>query len=298
MLHTPLCDLLDIDVPIIQAGMGAAASASLAAAVSNAGGLGSLGTFLREPRVLLDELATLQTLTSRSFAINHVVPSLGEETFSAALEAQPKVMSFALADPGDFVRRAHDVGALVMHQITTVRQAVEAAENGADIIVAQGGEAGGYGGDVATLPLVPQVVDAVAPVPVVAAGGIYDGRGIAAALMLGAVGVNMGTRFLATDEAPFQEWKAPVLEAASEDAVKVDFLNEVMPVPGAVGYGTVMRAIRTRMVETWMAEGDAVRRNPDRVLRSLTGENRSNLPSSGQSAGGVGEIMPAGDLVR
>ena len=111
-----------------------------------------------------------------------------------------------------------------MVQVTTVGQAVQAAERGVDVIIAQGSEAGGYGGTISTMALVPQVVDAVSPIPVVAAGGIYDGRGIAAAFMLGAVGVNMGTRFLASKEAPIDDdWKQAIIEAHSEDAVKAPF---------------------------------------------------------------------------
>jgi len=298
MLRTRLCDILDIDYPIIQAGMGAATSAELVAAVSNAGGLGSLGAFLRPPDDFLNELATLSSLTNRSFALNDVVPALAEDTFTAALQARPKVLSLALAHPGDHVKRAHDAGVLVMHQITTVRQAVEAAECGVDIIVAQGGEAGGYGGVVASLPLIPQVVDAVAPLPVVAAGGIFDGRGMAAALMLGAVGVNVGTRFLATPEAPFQEWKEPITGAASEDAVKVAFINDLMPVPGTVGYGTELRAIRTPVVDHWRERRQEARANPDDAIAKLAGANRANLPVSGQSAGGIREILPAQEIVR
>jgi nitronate monooxygenase/enoyl-[acyl-carrier protein] reductase II len=122
-----------------------------------------------------------------------------------------------------------------MLQVTTVTQAIQAAEQGVDVIIAQGGEAGGYAGDVSTMALVPQVVDAVSPIPVVAAGGIFDGRGIAVALMLGAVGVNLGTRFVASEEAPVStEWKRAIAGAKSEDAIKVDVLNDISPLPGTV----------------------------------------------------------------
>ena len=298
MLRTPLCDLLEIEYPIIQAGMGSATSAALAAAVSNAGGLGSLGAFYRPPEDFRRELETLQSLTNRSFALNDVIPTLVEETFGAALVARPKVLSFALAEPSEYVKRAHDAGALVMHQVTNVRQAAEAAACGVDIIVAQGGEAGGYGGTVASLPLIPQVVDAVAPLPVVAAGGIFDGRGIAAALMLGAVGVNVGTRFLASHEAPFQEWKKPIVGAASEDAVKVEFINDIMPTPGTVGYETVIRSIKTPVLEAWLKHPEAARAAPDETLDKLSDSNFANLPISGQSAGGIREILPAGEIVQ
>jgi nitronate monooxygenase/enoyl-[acyl-carrier protein] reductase II len=298
MLHTTLCDLLDIDYPIIQAGMGSATSAALAAAVSNAGGLGSLGAFFRSADDFKGELGALRKLTNRSIALNHVIPSLEEETFTAALAARPKVLAFALADPVDYVQRAHDVGSLVMHQVTNVQQAEEAAERGVDIIVAQGGEAGGYGANVASLPLIPQVVDAVSPLPVVAAGGIFNGRGIAAALMLGAVGVNIGTRFLASQEAPNQGWKKPIEGAVSEDAVKVGFFNDILPVPGSVGYGTVIRAIKTPVIEEWEGKREEAREKPGEVLMTLVGKNQGNLPVSGQSAGGIDEILPAAEIVQ
>src|SRR4029079_15129206 len=152
--------------------------------------------------------------------------------------------------------RAHDAGAKVMVQVTTVAQAVQAAQRGADLIIAQGGEAGGYGGTVSTMPLLPQVVDAVAPIPVVAAGGIFDGRGLAAALVLGAGGVNLGTRFLASAEAPIsKEWQRAILGAASEDTMKLDVLNDIQPVPGTVGYRTVLRPISTPFMEGWQGRG-------------------------------------------
>lgn len=298
MLRTPLCDILDIEYPIIQAGMGVTAtSAALAAAVSNAGGLGSLAAFSTAQEYFLGELAELRSLTNCSFALNFVIPTLEEATFGAALEARPKVLSFALAEPSDVVKRAHDAGALVMHQVTTVAQAVQAAECGVDIIVAQGGEAGGYGGSVAALPLVPQVVDAVSPLPVVAAGGIFDGRGIAAALMLGAVGVNLGTRFLASVEAPIQEWKGPITGTASEDVVKADVINEIRPMPGTVGYGTAPRVVRTPGNSGWLDGSEAVRADPDEMRRVLTA-NRADLVGAGQSAGGIRGILPAGEIVR
>ena len=202
MLRTDLCDLVGIDVPVIEAGMSIFTSPGLAATVSNAGGLGSLGAWRRPAEQLRREINELRDTTGRPFALNHVVPDLDPAGFELTLELAPAVVSFALDDGGELMKRVHDAGSLVMQQITTVQQAAVAAERGADIIVAQGGEAGGYGGSVATLALVPQVVDAVRPVPVVAAGGMADGRGLAAALVLGAAGVNLGTRFLASQESP------------------------------------------------------------------------------------------------
>src|SRR5215217_7917684 len=221
MLRTALCEVLGIDVPIILAAMGGTAtSAEFAAAASNEGALGSIGSLFRSTTAVKRDIDVVRELTNRHFAINHIPPTLDAEAFRHTLAARPAVISFALGDPGDLVQQAHDVGSKVMVQVTTVSQAIEAAERGVDVIIAQGGEAGGFGGTVSTMTLVPQVVDAVSPIPVVAAGGIFDGRGIAAALMLGAVGVNLGTRFIATKEAPApEEWKQAIAQAKSEDEI-------------------------------------------------------------------------------
>src|SRR5262249_25720728 len=157
------------------------------------GGLGSVGTLFRTTDAIKRDIDEVRALTNRNYAVNHIPPTFDAEAFRHTLAARPAVISFALGDPGNLVRQAQDVGSQVLVQVTTVAQAIEAAERGVDVIIAQGGESGGYGGSVSTIALVPQVVDAVSPIPVVAAGGIFDGRGIAAALMLGAVGVNLGT---------------------------------------------------------------------------------------------------------
>jgi enoyl-[acyl-carrier protein] reductase II len=298
-----LCALLDIEFPIIQAGMGMGSSAELAVAVSNAGGLGSLGCWRRPAEDLERQLSIIRERTNRPFAMNHLVTELDETTLAMTFAAKPPVISFALGDPGDLVKQAHDAGSLVVHQVTTVAQARQAAERGVDVIIAQGGEAGGYGGVVATLALVPQVVDAVNPLPVVAAGGIADGRGLAAALMLGAVGVNVGTRFLASEEAQVNPaWKQTIVDAAAEDAVRVDVLNDIMPLPGRDGYGTVLRSIRTPFIDTWLDRRDEAKR--DESLRKdvptyfTQGRVHELFPAAGQSAGLVHDIVPAREIVR
>jgi enoyl-[acyl-carrier protein] reductase II len=245
----------------------------------------------------------VKDLTNRNFAVNHIPPTLDADAFRHTLAARPAVISFALGDPGDLVRQAHDVGSKVMVQVTTVAQAIEATERGADVIIAQGGEAGGYGGVVSTMALVPQVVDVVSPIPVVAAGGIFDGRGIAAAFMLGAVGVNMGTRFLASTEAPIEQaWKAAIAAAQSEDAVKVDVLNE-MPLPGTAGYGTVLRSLRTPFMEEWGTKREEARRERERLwteiqARGRAGRRHETLLTAGQTSGGIKEILPVAEIIR
>ena len=208
MLRTPLCDLLGIEVPIICAPFGPWEQVDLAAAVSNAGALGSLGTALRTVTELRSQWARLRDLTDRPFAINHTLRPLDMEAFEATLRERPAAISFHIGDPGDLVRRAHDAGILWIQQVFDLDQARRAVDRGADVVIAQGGEAGGNGGFIGTMVMVPAVVDLAGTVPVVASGGIADGRGIAAALTLGAQGVNLGTRFLATTEMRISDrWK-------------------------------------------------------------------------------------------
>jgi enoyl-[acyl-carrier protein] reductase II len=304
MLKTPLCDVLGIEVPIILAPMGTATSAEFAAAVSNEGGLGGIGSLFRTTAAVKRDIDVVRKLTTRHYAINHIPQTLDAEAFRYTLEARPAVISFALGDPGDLVRQAHDVGSLVMLQVTTVAQAIQAAERSVDVIIAQGGEAGGYCGDVSTMTLVPQVVDAVSPIPVVAAGGIFDGRGIAAALMLGAVGVNLGTRFVASKEAPVsEEWKQAIAGAQSEDAIKVDVLNDISPLPGTAGYRTVLRSLRTPFLDEWGAKREEARRERDRLRGQVlwthqAGRQHETLLTAGQTAGGITEILPVAEIMR
>src|SRR5262245_59843026 len=304
MLKTALCDLLGIEVPIILAPMGTATSAEFAAAVSNQGGLGGIGTLFRTTAAIKRDSDLVRELTKRPYALNHVPQLLDAEAFRHALAARPAVISFALGDPGDLVRQAHDAGARVMVQVTTVGQAVQAAERGVDVVIAQGAEAGGYCGNVSTMTLVPQVVDAVAPIPVVAAGGIFDGRGIAAALMLGAAGVNLGTRFLASKEAPIpDEWKQAIVAAKSEDAMKAEVLNDISPLPGTAGYGTVLRSLHTPFLDEWSAKRDEARRERDRLRAHVVsthqaGRQHETLLTAGQTAGGITEILSVADIMR
>jgi nitronate monooxygenase/enoyl-[acyl-carrier protein] reductase II len=304
MLRTPLCDLLDIEYPIIQAGMGEFTSAELVAAVANAGGLGSLGCAYRTIDDITNQLAATRELTSRPFAVNHLLLTLDEEAFSLTLKFRPPVISLAGGDPGEYVKRAHDAGILVVHQVHTVQQAVQAAEREVDVIIAQGSEAGGHGGTVSAMILIPQVVDAVSPIPVVASGGIADGRGLAAALILGAAGVNIGTRFLASVEAPVsQDWKQMILEAASEEAVKFEAWHDIMPPLRSGGYETSLRAIRTPFIDHWQQHRNEARQEAERlrgeVLEAMQlGKLYELVPGAGQSAGLVSDILPAGEIVR
>src|SRR5215207_4406539 len=217
MRRTPVCDVLGIRFPIIQGPLGGPwqQQMELAAAVSGAGGLGSVPTSLRTAGQVRQDVFRLRELTDRPFAVNMTRRPFSDDVFEAILADPPPVFSLALGQPHGLVERVHDAGAVFLQQVTTVEQAERAAEAGVDVISAQGTEAGGFSGYVSTMALVPQVVDAVSPLPVLASGGIADGRGLAAALMLGAQGVNIGTRFLASAQAPIPDaWKQQILAAA------------------------------------------------------------------------------------
>ncbi|MDP9890166.1 NAD(P)H-dependent flavin oxidoreductase [Pseudarthrobacter enclensis] len=307
MLRTTFCEVLGVEHPIVQAGMGPFGSgAELAAAVSNAGALGSLGGAARSPGDLREQLSVLRTLTERPFAVNFTQPWLQQhpESFDIALELHAPVVSLALGDPGELPARAHEAGALFIQQVHTVEQAYLVAGRGVDVIIAQGAEAGGFGGMVSTVVLVPQVVDAVGPVPVLAAGGIADGRGLAAALVLGAQGVNIGTRFLASEEATISgEWKQAILAAGSQNAVKVDVWDDIFGKPGGGAFDVVPRALETPFIEQWQdhradASAEAARLQ-SQIMEAVRKQSMERfVPFTGQSVGMIGEVLPARDIVQ
>jgi nitronate monooxygenase/enoyl-[acyl-carrier protein] reductase II len=189
-----------------------------------------------------------------------------------------------------------------MHQVTTVQQAYQAAECGVDIIIAQGAEAGGFGGTISGLVLLPQVVDAVSPIPVVAAGGIADGRGLAAALVIGAQGVNIGTRFLASTEAPINNnWKQAILSAESQDAVKVELWNDIFPL-NEQAYYTVPRTLSSPFIKKWQNRPETVKIEAMQLQNEITsaiqlGKLGELFPFTGQSTGQIKEVLPAAEIV-
>src|SRR2546426_10211326 len=216
-MKTALCTRLGIEVPIIQAPMGGAVGPSLAAAVCNAGGLGMLVLWRADAETMRRQIREIRALTSRPFGVNLNLEFPQEQRLAVCLEERVPIISFFWRDPSSLVVRAKAGGAILLHTVGSADEAKRAVDAGVDIVVAQGWEAGGHvRGTVATMPLVPCVVDAVSPTPVVAAGGIADGRGLAAALALGAAGVWIGTRFLASDEAAIHPRYREVLLQANE----------------------------------------------------------------------------------
>jgi nitronate monooxygenase len=246
-VRTALCDLLGIDHPIVQAPM--AAVPQLAAAVSNAGALGMVTLTWSNPAG--DVVRETAALTDRPFGGNLVLASDQHRRLDEALEAGLRIVSFFFGDPGGYVEQVHDANGLVLHTVGSAEEARRSVASGVDVVVAQGWEAGGHvRSQVATLPLVPAVVDAVAPVPVIAAGGIGDARGVAAVLALGAQAAWLGTRFLLAQEMPVhEEYRRRLLNAVETDAQWYPDLYEV-------GWPNAPhRALRNSTAELWEAAG-------------------------------------------
>ena len=306
MHRTPFCELLGIEVPVLQAAIWPATSPELVAAVSEAGAVGTIAGIFGTADHLAEQIERVRSLTNRPFVVNHVVPNLDEGAFQATLDARPAAVSLALGHPGALVERVHAAGAKVIHQVHTVAQAREAAELGVDVVIAQGGEAGGQGmaAGVGTMALVPQVVDAVAPIPVLAAGGIADGRGRAAALALGAAGVNMGTRFLASEEAGVHDsWKRLIVETDSEQVVRFETWSAIMPPRPRGAYDLVPRVIRTDFVDEWEsrpgdATAEAERLRAEIMAAVRGGRTHELLPFTGQTAGMIADVQPAAKIVQ
>jgi NAD(P)H-dependent flavin oxidoreductase YrpB (nitropropane dioxygenase family) len=225
MISTRFTKLLGIRHPVVQAPMGLISRAELAAAVSNAGGLGIMSMVRMSPDFIREQIRKTRALTSRPFGINLIpviAPACGiESQLEVCLEERVPVLSLFWCDATPFVERCHAAGIVLMLQVGSAEEARSAAAAGADVIVAQGVEAGGHvRGQVGLLPLLPTVVDAVTTTPVLAAGGIVNGRGLAAALSLGADGVSVGTRFVASVECEAHpDYKQRLLEACETDTV-------------------------------------------------------------------------------
>ena len=247
LARTPVCELLGIDQPIVQAPM--VAVPELAAAVSNAGALGMLTLTWSTPAA--DPVRETAALTDRPFGGNLVLTSDQHRRLYEALDAGLRIVSLFLGDPAGYVEQIHDADGIVLHTVGSVEEARRAVAGGVDVVVAQGWEAGGHvGSQIATLPLVPAVVDAVAPVPVIAAGGIGDARGVAAVFALGAQAAWLGTRFLLAQEMPIHEqYRQRLIDAAETDAQWYPDLYDVnWP-------DSPHRALRNSTAEMWEVAG-------------------------------------------
>ncbi len=305
MIHTRICDLLGIPHPIVLGGMGTATTAPLVAAVSNAGGFGTLGTSAFTAATLESEVAAIHERTDKPFGVNHLLFQIREDMYAVTLRARPTVAAFAWARKDqnlrDYFQRAQDAGCKVMHMAGEVAEALRAAEAGADVLVAQGTEAGGHVGWMASLPLLPMMVKAVAPLPVLCAGGVADGRGLAAALALGAEGVLLGTRFMATPEAPIHaNFKQAIVKSDGHDTV----LSEIPDLASQrVWPGAMSRAQRNGFIERWAGREWALRQDATEVGKQVAaaraaGDVDNASLSFGQDAGLIDSIKSVKEVVQ
>jgi NAD(P)H-dependent flavin oxidoreductase YrpB (nitropropane dioxygenase family) len=295
-LRTPVCGLLGIDVPILQAGMATLTTPELVAAVSSAGGLGIIGGLDRTPDELRREIRRVRELTSRPFGVNHVVSQIDQAALQMTLAQRVPVLSLSWGRAPELTYQAHEAGVKVVHMVTTPEEAGQVAADGADIIVAQGTEGGGHVGMMSTLPLVPQVVDVVGGVPVLAAGGIADGRGLAAVLMLGAQGALIGTRFLATPEARGRgQSKDVILNALGSQTVASKFFDDVL---GHLWPGAIVRSIQHPLLDEWGQRPQDWALAADQLRPSLEAAIAAgDFVLAGESTGLIHDILPAGELV-
>jgi len=306
MIRTPLCDLLEVEFPVALGGLGSGhTNPAMVGAVANAGGIGAIGLAGYTSDEIQTAVSEIRILTDKPFALNFLLFFIGEEAFQTALDEKPAIMAFAWPrkdqDLKPFFDRAHSAGCKITFMAGTVEESVRGAEAGADVIVAQGSEGGGHVGWMATLTLVPMVVDAVGDIPVLAAGGIADGRGLAAAIALGAQGALMGTRFLATVESPLHDnFKNAILKSNGHDTV----LTEIPDLAaGIVWPGAMSRAQRNRFVERWSGREWEVRARQSEihatVLQARKDGDINNAPLSfGQDAGLIHDIPSAGEIVQ
>jgi NAD(P)H-dependent flavin oxidoreductase YrpB (nitropropane dioxygenase family) len=309
----PFCRMLGLTAPVVQAPVGSATTPELAAAVSGAGGLGTLSLTWTPSGSVRERIRATRALTDRPFAVNVILEWDQHERVRACADESVAVVSTFWGDPRPYVETIHAGGALHLHTVGSTEEALRAVDAGVDVIVAQGWEAGGrVRGDVAALPLVPAVVDAVRPVPVIAAGGVADGRGLAAVLVLGADAAWVGTRFLLAEEANVHdEWRCRIRDASESSTLHATVFDGGWP-------DSPHRALRNSTIEAWEragrpaaprrpGEGDVVARAPDG--RSLyrygaeipvggaTGDVEALAHYAGQSAGVVREVRPAAAIV-
>jgi enoyl-[acyl-carrier protein] reductase II len=298
MFRTVICDLLGIEVPILQGAMQGGGGIALVAAVSEAGGLGVLPTFGGTDRKLREDIAAVRQRTDRPFGVNIMPmgPGITERCVATCVELRVPVVTTGRADPGEHaVRKLKDAGIKVVSVIPTVEHARRMEAEGVDAVVASGTEAGGHVGSIATLPLVPQVVDAVG-IPVLAAGGIGDARGFLAAFALGAVGVQMGTRFMATAESDLNAWgRGRLLEMRETDTIVTRAMT-----------GATVRCIRTPEIEAY--ESAVARGAPASEIGDLKRKVRSTRyeddkaarrqTAAGQIAGLIHDVPTVAELMR
>ncbi len=303
-----------MDVPIVQAPIGSACTPELAAAVSNAGGLGTLALTWTTQAVALERIHRTQELTRRRFGVNLCLAFPIRKQLAVALAAEVPIISTFWGDPSEVHEQISEAGALHLHTVSSAAEARAAVDVGVDVIVAQGWESGGHvRGQVATMALVPAVVDVVGLTPVIAAGGIGDGRGLVAAMALGAQAVWLGTRFLTAYEADtHSSYRTRVIEARGEEAVLTTCFDGGWPeAPHRVLSNEVLRtweAAGRPLPPTRPGDGTVVARGPEGIeyrlyddmppLASFTGAVDDMACYAGQSVGVVHDAAPAAAIIE
>ncbi len=301
-IRTTLTEAFGLEYPIVLAPMASVSGGRLSAAVSNAGGLGLVGGGYGDSGWLRKELSLAQAETSRPWGVGLITWAAAHETVQLALDHGPHVLMLSFGDPRPYATDIKAAGCALICQVQDVEGARAAKAVGADFIVAQGTEAGGHGAARATLPLVPAVVDAVAPTPVLAAGGIADGRGLAAALMLGAQGVLMGTRFYAaTESLGHGRAKEHIVAAKGEDTQRTRVFDVVRGHEWPEPY--TGRALHNRFLERWEGREDALAAELDAEGRAFQeavseGDFETAMVWAGEAVDLIAEVASAGELVR
>lgn len=295
-IHTRLCDLLDIEFPIIQGGMAWVATSELAAAVSEAGGLGIIGAGNAPPDVVRSEVRKARSMTTKPFGVNvYFLSPFAEDVIKMLIEERVPVVTTGAGNPGKYVPAMKDAGMKVMAVVASVNLAKRLERAGVDALVAEGMECGGHIGEIATMPLVPQIVDSV-EVPVVAAGGFFDGRGLAAALALGAEGVQMGTRFVCSTECKVHPaYKQAIIEARDRGTV----------VTGA-STGHPVRVLDNKLAKEFMAaeKAGAAAEELDKLgagklrLAVVDGDVENGSVMAGQVAAMVNKVESCADIIN
>ena len=291
-----------MEYPIVSAPMGSVAGGHLAAAVSNSGALGLVGGGYGDSEWLRTELTTARSQAKRPWGVGLITWHATRKIVDLALSYEPHAFMLSFGDPSPFVPPIKEAGCTLICQVQDVKDGRAAKAAGADIIVAQGTEAGGHGADRSTLPLVPAVVDAVAPTPVLAAGGIADGRGLAAALMLGAQGALIGTRFYAAIEAlGYESAKERIVVAKGHDTERTRVFDIIRQHAWPQPY--TGRAIRNHFMERWEGrENDLSAALDEEIPRFRAavsdGDFNRAMVWAGEAVDVITDVAPAGELVR
>ncbi|MFZ5646469.1 MAG: enoyl-[acyl-carrier-protein] reductase FabK [Bacillota bacterium] len=296
MFHTVLCDLLKIKYPVLQGGMAWVSTAELAAAVSEGGGLGVIGSGQAPPDWVREQVRKAKQLTDKPFGVNVMLLSpYVDDVMEIIREERVAVVTTGAGNPGKYVPSLQELGIRVIPVVASVALAKRLVRSGVDALIAEGTESGGHVGELTTMALVPQIVDAV-NVPVIAAGGIFDGRGVAAALALGAVGVQMGTRFMCASECTIHEKvKSMVIKAKDRDTV----------VTGR-STGHPVRVLENKLARKFI-EMEEKRVSPEEIAKIGVGSLRAAMVDgdvemgsvmAGQVSAMVNKIQPAAEILE